>query len=136
MHTFFDFLQANLVLVVVFVLLLVTYLGLEILFSIDSESSVTLEKAIYAYNHEHALLVDLRSEEEYLFSHPVGSIHHLSLNTKLKGKAKKIILMAATDKAPTDWLKKLQVSGHDVSYLHGGIVTWFKASMPTVNKKG
>lgn len=101
-------------------------------------SQVAPETAVLLMNHQHAVVLDARSESSFAEGHIIGA-HHLSMQTLTKKigslqkyKNKPIILVSAGDKETSKISQALKQDGFQVLVLHGGIPAWKVAGLPLV----
>src|SRR5690242_178083 len=123
-----------------FLVLLSVYLWVEFKGGSNS-SSISLEGATALYNHEQAVIIDLRSEQNFRQGHIIGS-QNISNDTSesnirsLQKYAKKpIIVVCAEGRESAKFVAKLKASNFDrVFSMTGGIRAWQDAGLPLVNK--
>ena len=74
MQDIIKFLVAHWALSATFLVLLIAYLGFEI-FNSNNHNSITAQAAIDLINHQHAIILDLRSKEQYDDKHIIEAIN-------------------------------------------------------------
>lgn len=103
---------------------------------------VTPSKLSYLINHEHGLVIDLRTVDEYRGGHITGAknIPHSELSKKLAliadDKANPVILVCTNGHHSVVDSTILRKAGFQkVSYLGGGLNTWKNENMPLIQGK-
>jgi glutaredoxin 3 len=137
-----NFVNNNLILVVVFALFIMAYVVFEFfnLFSKDrSSNKISPNQLIDLFNHKNAVLIDIRPENQYINGHIVGSInipfdvcnkeHRLiKCNTN-----KNLIIVDDYGKLASTCTYSLLKDGiKEVSYLEGGLHLWCSQNMPLI----
>lgn len=105
--------------------------------------NISSNKLITLFNHNNALIIDLRSQEEYTNSHIVGSVNIPATEISQKNKLIKsninkrpIILVDSIGKEAKLCVANLRKSGiQDVWYLNGGLYDWQQHAMPVTKNK-
>ncbi len=96
--------------------------------------------AVMRINKDNAVVVDLRSRQDYEKGFIPGArqIDPAELENKAEGLAKKrpLLLVCANGAASSTKARKLVADGlEDVSVLKGGMRSWIEASQPLHRKK-
>jgi rhodanese-related sulfurtransferase len=122
--------------------LLSFYIIVEVLYS-HNDNKISSQGAIDLINHKNAVIIDIRTEAAFGFSHIVDAIHipedQLIENyKKIQKHAKKpIIIVDAVGKVSSKIIAKLQEQGfQQVVQLSGGMQEWLANGLPTTNNKG
>lgn len=143
MNEILDFILRHWQLSGLFILLLVAYMVFE--FKQETGSGeVSSDQAIGLINHQHAVIIDVRSKEEFATGHILGAHHVESTEPDAKLKRlqkysqKPVIVVCAQGKRSTIFAKRLREQGlTNVSSLAGGLNAWRDAGLPltTVTSK-
>lgn len=103
---------------------------------------ITPAQATQLINHEHAVIVDFRSAEEFSAGHIQKSRHILldqlpqQITSLQKAKNKPVILVNANGHIPAATLKQFNAAGFTRTFvLQGGIAEWKNASLPIIKTK-
>lgn len=103
--------------------------------------SLTPESAVGLINREEAVVVDMRSDEEFAAGHIVDAVHladsaEESVAKKLrKYGGRPVILVCATGQRSQKLCKTLKAGGTGRFYsLNGGMSGWRAAGLPVVKK--
>ncbi len=96
---------------------------------------LTPTQATQKINHQHAILIDIRSADSYKTGHIAQSRHievsELSSKTEKIAKDKPIILVCESGRNASKQVAAVRKLGFsDVSVLDGGILAWTQASLP------
>lgn len=127
--------QLCLALVVILIIIFVhEYLALQ-----KQGKTLTTEAAIELINHEHAVVIDLRTAELFKSGHIIDSIRASEADFNLpkmdKYKNKPIILVCARGVQSAALAATLRTKGFtQPMVLAGGIATWQSANLPLVKK--
>jgi rhodanese-related sulfurtransferase len=131
-----DFLVQHWQLSSIFIALLVAYVIFELKQDVGSKA-VSIEQAVALYNHEQALLLDVRSEADFAAGHLVGATHLAAdqIDQKIKKlnkyMQKPIVVVCATGKISAAAAKRLRAAGFTQAVtLAGGINAWQAAGLP------
>ena len=140
MNEFIDFLVRHWQLSAIFAVLLFVYIIFELKQG-NNGSKVTPEKAVSMYNHEQAVILDVRTKDAYEQGHIVGAISVPA--SDLSGKLKKInkyskkpvIVACALGREAPKVVTDLRAFGFEqVWELSGGMQAWQAAGLPLTNK--
>lgn len=119
--------------------LIVAYIIFEVKQDPGSKE-VSVEQAVALYNHESALILDIRSKEDYAQGHIVGAVHldmdHFDSKLKKLHKyiEKPIIVVCKAGKQSAKVVKRLRVAGFtEALSLSGGVHAWQAAGIPLTN---
>lgn len=91
-------------------------------------------------NHENAVTIDIRSQEEYLSGHIINSLNisaeAITKNPKLleKYKIKPIIFIDKTGRESQKLAAFMMKNSYNVYSLVGGISTWVNEQLPLVKE--
>ena len=136
MNEFLDFFMLHWQLSGTFLLILVAYIGFEFMQKTNTKE-VTPEQVVDLFNHQHALIWDVRSEGEFNTGHIVGAqnvvMHDIETNSKKLQKyaQKPVVLVCAAGKRSLQCLKHLEAQGFtQVVSLAGGLHAWQASGLP------
>lgn len=146
MGEIFDFLLRHWALTGALLIAFAAYMYFEMRDKVLGAVAVSPEKLVQMMNHEHARVVDLRTEAEFKEAHIINSTHAVSvadlekLLAKPHYKNKKVVLVVPSTMQTTlsATLKKLQTSNGktlEISVLQGGINAWRSAQLPLQKSK-
>ena len=138
MNEIFNFLISHWQLSILLVTLLVAYIGFELMQQM-SNNSVAPEQVVELVNHQHGVIIDVRSTEEFRSGHILDSIHFDCNETDAKLKSlqkyatKPVIIVCAHGRRSSAFVKRLQAQGFvRVLNLEGGLQAWRDAGLPLV----
>jgi len=139
MNEFIQFLINHWALWVAFVLLLGMLAMLEGQGKVRGVQKVSPQDAIDLINRQHAVVVDVRTEEEFAKQHinnakniPLSELEN-QINQLMKYKQKPIILTCNTGQRTIIAGVKLKKHGFESVYsLHGGLKAWLALNLPLV----
>ena len=133
-----SFLIEHLLLSCVLFVALATYLVFEYMQS-SNEGAISPEQTVDLINHQHAVVIDVRTPVEFATGHILDAHNFPSTESdeKIKGfnryKHKPIVLVCARGKRSTQCLRRFQTHGFDqVFSLEGGIQAWKDAGLPLI----
>lgn len=137
--SFFAFLQDNLLLFAAAAATLGGIVALEVR-SFRTRGADLSTTALTQQVNQGALLVDLRTQEEFASGHIVGA-KNIPFDTldkqinRLGDKDNNIVFYCNAGLQSSKIVTKLRKDGYtDVKHLKGGIATWRADSLPVVNK--
>lgn len=137
MNEMLDFVLRHWQLSTLFVLLLVAYMVFEFKQETGGSGKVSPDEAIGLMNHEHAVILDIRSKEEFSTGHLLGAQHVAADESDAKLKRfqkysqKPVIVVCAQGKSSVKFVKRLEEQGlTKVSSLAGGVNAWRDAGLP------
>lgn len=140
MNDIFDFVMNNWQLCAALVVVLGGYLVFEYMQSNNSDS-ITPDQAIALINHEHGVVIDVRTPAEFSTGHILHAINVDSNEPDEKFKKlnkytkKPVILVCAHGKRSAQCLERMRKQGFErIFSLEGGLQTWKNAGLPLVNK--
>ena len=113
--------------------ILALLIGGEIRQRISGVTAVGPSEATRLLNHENAIMIDTRSEEDYKVGHIVNSLHAPDLNTiKLdKYRDRPLIVYCRSGNTSGAYCSKLRKQGYETVYnLKGGVIAWERAELP------
>lgn len=128
--------HTTLTLLLVIVMLLISIV--EILRSKRKTLSLSPTDTITAMNHQHAVVLDMRTKEAYQQNHIIDAIsisaeELLKDEKKLnKWKTKPLILVSATGMETEKLAATLIKKGYNAKILQGGMRGWVTAGLPLV----
>jgi len=109
---------------------------------LQGASSVQPYEAALLINHEDAIVLDVREENEYKQGHIINSVHiPLGKLSERMGRLEKyrnrpIITSCASGNRSAQMCSKLRKNGFEKVYnLKGGIYAWQNASLPLTRDK-
>lgn len=101
---------------------------------------ITIQEAVQLINHDHAVILDTRPNDQYRKGHVIDAIS-LSSNDILstpgkieKFRAKPIIIVCNTGIEAQKIAPQLLKRGYNAYALAGGIRAWTEANMPLVKE--
>lgn len=139
MKEILDFFMQHWQLSCVFILVVSAYLVYEYMLSANDED-ISPEQAVALINHEHGVVIDVRTATEFNNGHILHSINIDANEPDTKFKkinkyaSKPVIVVCATGRRSAHCLKRMKDQGYERVYnLSGGIVAWNNAGLPLVN---
>ncbi len=139
MEQFFEFVSNHMLLVITFVILLIAFIVSE---SNRGGQKISINEATLLLNRDKAILVDLRSAQEYKAGHIAGalSIPYDALKTRMKElekyKERPIILVCKIGQHSGAAGAVLKKAGFGtIKSIKGGMGEWQAANLPTVKSK-
>lgn len=140
MNEYMIFLSEHWVMCGVLTALVFAYLVFEIRYSVSS-SGISPEQAVEMFNHEKAVLLDIRKSDDFKNGHAVGAQHtSAELSTenlkKLKKYAKKTVICVCYRGYDAEkFAKQLKTTGFEkVLVLAGGMQAWQSAGLPLITE--
>lgn len=134
-----DFVSANWMLILV---ALASGLMLALPLLRGEGAGLTPAATVQLINREKAVLLDLRSAEEFAAAHAVGARHapldalEAKLPSLVKNKATPVVLMCASGvRASRGLLLARKLGYENVHTLAGGLRSWQEASLPVESSK-
>ena len=100
--------------------------------------SLTPAEAIAAMNHDHAVVIDLRSKEAFNQGHIIGSIRMDATDLQKLQKYKTTPLLIVCERGIQSNALALKLRKQDflnTMILRGGIDAWTAESLPTIKNK-
>ena len=141
-HQIFTFINNHLFLVGLFALLLVAIVVYELKNgqgSVGGIPHLAPQQAVMHINHNHALIVDVRSQDAFNSGHILDAINipATDLEQQLKKiekyKKKPVVVVCALGQSAAKVAKQLLNAGfQDVRVLMGGLQEWQKSRLPLV----
>lgn len=133
-----DFLLRHWVASAMFVALLVTYIIFELRQEIIGRKKISVEETVAWFNHQHAVLIDIRPAEDFKHSHILGSVNinpnSISKNIS-KYSQKPVVVICANGKESYKFAIELEGQRFvQVASLNGGMRAWQDAGMPVTSK--
>jgi len=140
MNEFLNFLMNHWQLSAGFVALLLAYLVFEFM-QANNKQEISPDQAVSLYNHQHAVILDIRSHAEFNNGHIVGSAQmdvseeDSQLKKLNKYERKPLIIVSNDGKQAIKLVSRLTAQGFEqVFSLAGGIHAWESAGLPLVKK--
>jgi len=141
MSTLIQFVIRHWALSLVFVAILIALFIEEAKGKKSIKNNLTPTDAVTLINHEHAIIVDIRSEIKFKEGHIINAINIPALSltqqmAKLKKYQKRPLLLCADPGQRTQPIEKeLKEKGFEKIYaLAGGIQAWSNADFPLTTK--
>jgi rhodanese-related sulfurtransferase len=136
MNEILDFFRTHWQLSGAFVLLLLAYIGFEVMQSTEKRE-ITPEQAVELYNHKHAMICDVRTAEEFSSGHLIGA-QNITMDEVLNNAKKlqkyvdkPLIMVCAAGKRSMRCVKHLETQGFSqVVSIAGGVHAWETAGLP------
>jgi glutaredoxin 3 len=137
-----NFLTQNAVLSIGLIVAVVGYILFEVVWwfgggSLEYQSKVTLNQLVSLFNHNNALIIDIRLPEVYQVGHIVDSINIApkdcnDQNAVIKSNLNRpIVIVCETGKNGAVVAANLRKRGvKEVFYLAGGLAAWQASNMP------
>lgn len=139
MEQFFEFVSNHMILVAVFVVLLIAFIVSE---SSKGGQKISINEATMLINRDKAILVDLRTSQEYKAGHIASALNipHDAFKTRMKElekyKERPIILVCKIGQHSGAAGAALKKAGFGlVQSIKGGMGEWEAANLPTVKSK-
>ena len=139
MNEILNFFVSHWQLSILFVGLLLVYMGFEFMQNTGSSNEVSPEQAVEMYNHQQALFIDIRSIDDFNQGHIIGamqiSLHELDSKLKKLQKymKKPVIVVCARGKSSLQGAKQLSAHGFEQAFsLAGGMLAWQAAGLPLI----
>ena len=140
--SFSDFLREHMFMSGTFVALAVLLIYTEIQIRKRRFNVVRPTEAIQLINHKNAVIIDVRSNEEYANGHIINAIHmpldQINQDSKKinKYKSKPIIAYCRTGNTSQRACKLLEQAGFEsIHNLQGGIMAWERDNLPIASGK-
>ncbi len=139
MKDFLPFLIAHWPLTVAFIVTLVTLVFFEFKDRQSGAQRIDCTELTRLINHEKAMVIDIRKNEEYQKGHILGSLNITSdtfkekISELQKAKNRPIILVDHNGNGLHSMLKLLRQEGFSANYLAGGISAWRQDGLPLTN---
>jgi rhodanese-related sulfurtransferase len=129
-----EFSGNHLVLVLALIVILVMLIGGEIRQRLSGTSELGPGEATRMLNHDNAIMVDMRSDDEYRNGHVVNAMHVPSqenLAVLDKYRDRPVIVYCNSGSRSAAFCRTLRKQGFASVYnLKGGILGWQKADLP------
>ncbi|MDF2183845.1 rhodanese-like domain-containing protein [Grimontia hollisae] len=143
MQQFIEFVQANLILSLVWVGLVVALILSVIKQKTAPYKTITPNEATVLVNRENGVFVDIRSRDDYRSGHIAGALHVLAKDIKAnnaaeieKHKSDPIILVCKTGQTAIESANALAKAGYEnVNVLKDGLISWNEANLPLIRSK-
>ena len=138
MNEIIDFLVRHWQLSATFVAVVVAYMVFELMQRTNNRE-VSTQQAIEMYNHQHGVLLDIRSEEAFNAGHIPGAVHVPQADVEAKIKQlnkyilKPVIVVCGAGKSAPKVAATLHAKGFEQAYcLAGGISGWIDSGLPLI----
>jgi rhodanese-related sulfurtransferase len=129
-----EFSSNHLYLVLALFAILALLIGGEVRQRLSGVGEVGPGEATRMINHDHAVMIDMRTDKEYRDGHVVNAIHVPSpdnLTPVEKFRDKPVIVYCNSGNRSAGFCSKLRKQGFtSVHHLKGGILGWQKAELP------
>ncbi|URJ23251.1 rhodanese-like domain-containing protein [Blochmannia endosymbiont of Camponotus sp. C-003] len=138
------FLQQHIILSAIWVLLFIATLYTVINNWLFGHSEILRDKAIYLINRKNAMVIDIRSQDDYYAGHITNSINvsieEIKSNNicKLKGLKQHPLIIVHDNNVLAHSIKQHllhELKFKEIYVLHGGIVGWKADNFPLLSKK-
>jgi rhodanese-related sulfurtransferase len=137
MQEFMQFAANNWLLCTAFVVILLALFATEMRSKVGGVTKLSPQKAVAMMNHDNAIVLDIRSKEDYDKGHIIDAIHAHESDLKLeskklqKYKTKPVVLVCASGQSSLKAGMALHKQGFEnVHHLHGGLAAWRNAGLP------
>ncbi len=137
-----NFISHNLMLSIIFVLVVLIYVSFELFNWLSGgkvENKISVVQLVMLFNHDNALIIDIRPEAAYNLGHIVDAISMSAVDCNSEHKiiksnsSRPIIIVDEHGKDAAVCCSLLLKSGvKQVLYLHGGLESWRTDNMPLV----
>ena len=125
----------------IFLVLLLSYIAFELKFA-NPENSISPQQVVGLYNHEHAIILDIRAKDAFTRGHILGAIHTpLSdlggrMKKLSKSSKKPIVVVCSVGRDSPKVARKLkeEYGLERVLLLAGGMQAWHSADLPLSTK--
>ncbi|QOL26515.1 rhodanese-like domain-containing protein [Thalassotalea sp. LPB0316] len=142
MEAFFTFLANNAVLTGVWLVLFGLIIFTSIKIKLSPIKQLSTQELTFSVNKENAVVVDIRSENDFRKQHIIDSLNCTSekinkgeLASLEKYKDRPIIVVCAQGISASKAANQLAKAGFSqVNLLKGGMNAWVSAGLPTVKK--
>ncbi|UVK78065.1 MAG: putative sulfurtransferase YibN [Sodalis sp. Fse] len=140
MQEIMQFINNHSILILVWLVLLATIIFISIQNQFFSIGEVSRGEAILLINKEDAVIVDLRSRDDYRKGHIANSVNMLPADIKngnldALDKAKPVIVVFTSGTISRESAKNLNKAGFERVYvLKEGIFGWSEENLPLVQK--
>lgn len=143
MQEYIPFIQANLILVVAWVALLVALVVITVKQKTAGYKMLSPAEATLLVNHHNAVLVDVRHKDEFRNGHIAGAVHisakdirENNLHQIENDRTNPIIIVCKTGQTAQEAAKHLVKAGFEqVNVLQDGLIAWNEAKLPLVSGK-
>ena len=130
-----SFMMDNVMLVSILSCLLLGYAIFEVFMNqVPGIVEVSPQKAIDLFNHEHAVLLDIRPLADFNSAHCVGAISVHANGARIEQfKNKPVIVICNSGRTSLTYAKELSAKGFTQALsLAGGIIAWKNSDFPVV----
>ncbi|URJ31750.1 rhodanese-like domain-containing protein [Blochmannia endosymbiont of Camponotus modoc] len=143
MQEIIAFLQRHIILSIIWVLLLIAVLYTTINSWLFGSSEILRDKAIYLINKKNAIVIDIRSQDDYHAGHITNSINvsieEIKNNNicKLKRFKQYPLIIVHDNNVLAHSIKRhlYKLKFEEIYVLYGGIVGWKSDNFPLLLKK-
>lgn len=139
MKDLLPFFLAHWPLTLAFIVTLITLIFFELKDRQGGAQRIDSAELTRLINHEKALVIDIRKNEEYQKGHILGSLNITpdtfkdKINELQKAKNRPIILVDHNGNGFHTMLKLLRQEGLSAHYLAGGVSAWRQDGLPLTN---
>ena len=144
-NSIINFVNHNIMLSIIFALVVVIYVSFELFMWLSGnkiENKISVTQLTMLFNHNNALVVDIRPEDSYQAGHIIDAVNIVALECNIQHKLIKsnsgrpIVIVDEYGKNAALCASHLYKSGiKEVLYLQGGLTAWRTANMPLVTSK-
>lgn len=139
MGAYIEFAKSHWLLSLAFLVIVVALIVNEVIIKMRGLSKINPQTLVNLVNREQALVLDLRSQEEFKAGHIAGAkyVDVAQLATKidnlLKDKAQPVILVCASGQKSLSHAQQVEKLGYQrVYYLAQGMAAWRQDNLPLV----
>lgn len=142
MQEYLDFLEANQVLAIIWLVIFGAVIFVSIKASVSGAKKISHQQATLLMNRESAVVIDVRGDAEFKQGHIIGSkqvplskFKNNDLTSIEKHKDSPIIVVCNTGMTSTQACQMLLKAGFsNIHNLQGGITEWRGANLPLTKK--
>ncbi|MCW8346303.1 rhodanese-like domain-containing protein [Vibrio sp. ZSDZ65] len=143
MQEYLDFLQQNMIMAVVWAALFVALIANFVKSANAAYKEVSAAQVTQMMNHDSALVVDIRSKDDFKRGHITDAVNVLPSDIKAEStpslenkKSDPIIVVCKTGQTAQESANLLAKSGFEQVYvLKGGLSAWSEANLPLIKGK-
>ena len=135
-----QFIATHLALTYTLAITLVVLMTIEFMRARRNQTSIDVARAVQLINRENAVVIDIRSSEQYKKGHIIDSrslmAKDMMLDTKVIEKFKKrpIVVVCATGFDSQKMAAFLIRHGYNAFALSGGVRSWSEAELPLIKQ--
>lgn len=136
------FIQHNLVLCLLFIILVSAYLYLSARYGGKGVPALSIHEATLKMKQKKVKVYDIRAKEAFQKGHLANAENHAGTELEtivvkqVKQKDTSIVIICENGTASPQVAQKIKALGYsDVSILEGGMRQWYKDNLPVVSNK-